>query len=213
MRHRLLLTALILAAVSTASAQDRPQSGDQQMLAPGDSVRVMVFGRPELSGDFVVGPDQTAMHPWYRKVRVGGVPFATAEANIRTALMAEFKDPFFVFEPFLHVAVSGEVFRSQVMAVPPQTTISEAITRTGGLTQYADRNHVRVTRTDPSGAQREFLVDLDHADRSLSLSPVRSGDMIYIKRKRVFLRDVLVPAISVAGSIAALGLLIDRYTH
>ncbi len=213
MRHRLLLTAITLAAVSTASAQDRTPSGNQQMLAPGDSVRIVVWQKPELSGDFVVGPDGTAMHPLYRNVKIGGVPFAAAEANIRQYLTSLYKDPAFVFEPFLRVAVSGEVFRSQVMAVPPRTSISEAATRARGLTQYADRSHVRTTRADAGGIQREFQVDLDQPDPNLSLGPVRSGDMIYVKRKRVFLRDVLLPAISVAGSIAALGLLIDRYTH
>ena len=56
------------------------------MLTPGDSVRVVVWRRPEFSGDFVVAPNGTITHPLYRSVTIGGVPFATAEANLRRFL-------------------------------------------------------------------------------------------------------------------------------
>ena len=42
------------------------------------------------------------------------------------------------------------------------------------------------------------------------MSPVLSGDQIVVDRKRSFFREVFVPALGVIGSIASIGLLIDR---
>jgi hypothetical protein len=42
---------------------------------------------------------------------------------------------------------------------------------------------------------------------------VRSGDQIIVDRRRSFFRDILVPTIGVIGSIASLGLLIDRVSR
>jgi polysaccharide biosynthesis/export protein len=216
MRNR-LLALLSLGAfgafASTATAQSRPLAADPASLNPGDSLRVEVWRHPDFSGVFVVGPDNNVMHPLFRGVRVGGVPFATAEANVRQVLSQYDKEPQFVFEPFLRVTVSGEVFRPQVLALPPQTSIVEAVTRTGGPNQYAARNRARIIRMEAGGARREFKVNLDRPEEGLSLGPIRSGDMILLDRKRSFVKDILVPTISVAGSIAALGLLIDRYNN
>src|SRR5690348_3045151 len=68
------------------SAQPAP-SAQQVMLAPGDSIRISVWRKPEMSGDFIVGPDGTITHPLYQAVRVGGIPFSTAEVNLRNFLL------------------------------------------------------------------------------------------------------------------------------
>jgi hypothetical protein len=43
--------------------------------------------------------------------------------------------------------------------------------------------------------------------------PVRSGDQIVIDRKKNFMKDVLLPTLGVIGSIASVGLLIDRISR
>src|SRR3954447_12607951 len=111
---RTLAAALLIAAVtgsSTAVAQGSPAQPEQTVLTPGDSVRIEVWRKPEFSGDFVVAPDGTITHPLFRSVRVAGLPFATAEANLRTFLGQYEENPQFVMEPLIRVAVSGEVPR------------------------------------------------------------------------------------------------------
>jgi hypothetical protein len=56
-----------------------------------------------------------------------------------------------------------------------------------------------VTLTDPSGGS--------------SLIPVQSGDQIVIDRRKSFMKDILLPTLGVIGSIASLGLLIDRVSR
>jgi polysaccharide biosynthesis/export protein len=211
----LLLRSLTFTLSSSAiftvvSAQSPAPSSDQITLAPGDSVRVVVWRKPEMSGDFIVAPDGTISHPLYRAVRVGGVPFSTAEVNLRNFLARFEQDPQFVVEPLVRVSVSGEVARPQVFAVRPETSIGEAVAQAGGPNQFANRDRVRVLRRDAGGRQRELLVSLLDPEGTSATLRVHSGDQIVIDRRRSFFREVFIPALGVVGSIASIGLLIDR---
>lgn len=210
MRYPSAVALLAVVAFSApVSAQTSP-SGATSMLAPGDSVRVVVWRRPEFSGDFVVAPNGSITHPLYRSVTVGGVPFATAEANLRRFLARFEENPEFVMEPLVRVAVSGEVDRPRVYALRPETTIAEAVAVAGGTTRDGNRSQVRVLRSEAGGQQRELLVNLNDPETGAGMSPVLSGDQIVVDRRRNFFREVLVPALGIIGSIASLGLLIDR---
>ena len=202
----------LLAFARSVSAQDAA-GGTQNVLTPGDSVRITVWRKPEFSGDYVIAPDGSITHPLFRSVKVAGLPFARAEAALRTFL-SQFEDnPQFVMEPLIRVAVSGEVTRPSVFAARPETTIGEAVARAGGPTQYAARNRIRLLRLTPNGQQQQTLINLQDPNGSGGTTPLRSGDQIVLDRKKSFLRDILLPVIGVIGSVASLGLLIDRYSR
>ncbi len=211
MRTLSLLFALAaLAGVPDLTAQGTAAASDQTVLSPGDSVRIVVWRKPEFSGDFVIAADGSITHPLFRDVKAGGLPLANVEANIRRYLSQYEQNPQFVMEPLLRVAVSGEVPRPQVFALHPETSIAQAVAAAGGTTQFGNRSRVRVVRNESGGTPRLFLVNLqDPADR-LSSSPVRSGDQIVVDRKRSVFKDVLVPVLGVLGSVASIALLIDR---
>jgi polysaccharide export outer membrane protein len=205
--------ALLLASVVVslpAVAQEPRAQAEQAVLTPGDSVRIVVWRKPEFSGDFVVAPDGSITHPLYRAVKVGGVPFATAETNLRRFLSGFEENPQFVMEPLIRVAVSGEVTRPQVFAVRPETSIGEALARAGGVNTNGARNRVRVLRLQPNGEQAQVKLDLASPSSNEGTLPVRSGDQIIVDRKKSFARDILLPVLGIVGSIASVGLLIDR---
>lgn len=205
------LLPILAAAVPEVIAAQVPTSRSEPVtLSPGDSVRITVWRKPEFSGDFIVGPDGSITHPLYRTVRVGGVPFTTAEANVRTFLARFEQDPQFVVEPLVRVAVSGEVGRPQVFAVRPETSIGEAIAQAGGPNQFGRRDRVRVLRKDPNGAQRELLVNLLDPEGTSATVRVHSGDQIVVDRRRSFFREVFLPVLGVLGSAASIYLVIDR---
>jgi polysaccharide biosynthesis/export protein len=207
----ILLSALALARPMMAQEPAKgAERASQAVLTPGDSVRIQVWRRPEFSGDFVIAPDGSITHPLYRTVRVGGIPFATAEANIRRFLSGFEENPQFVMEPLIRVAISGEVTRPSVFATRPETTVGEAMARAGGATQNAARNRVRVIRFTQSGVQQVFRLDLENSSSTDFSIPVRSGDQIVVDRKKSFTKDILLPTLGVIGSIASVGLLIDR---
>jgi polysaccharide export outer membrane protein len=173
-------------------------------------VRIVVWRKPEMSGDFIVGPDGTITHPLYRSVRIGGVPFGTAEINVRNFLARFEQDPQFVVEPLVRVAVSGEVSRPQVFALRPETTLSEAVAHAGGPTQFAKRDRVRVLRRESNGSQREFYVNILDPERNSGGLRVHSGDQIVVERRKSFFRDILLPTLTVVGSVASIYLVVDR---
>jgi polysaccharide export outer membrane protein len=214
MRTLFSLTLLAFVVLSRPGlAQETRAATGQSVLAPGDSVRIVVWRKPEFSGDFVVAPNGTITHPLFRAVQVANVPFATAEANLRRFLTRFEENPEFVMEPLIRVAISGEVGRPQVFALRPETTIAEAVARAGGTTEVGNRNKIRVLRLDPDGQQNELLINLTDPTGASSRIPVQSGDQIIVDRRRSFTRDVLLPTLGVIGSIASLGLLIDRVSR
>jgi polysaccharide biosynthesis/export protein len=150
----LLLRSLSLLTISPVLAGwlcaqgTTPAVSEQVTLAPGDSIRVVVWRKPEMSGDFIVGPDGTITHPLYQAVRVGGIPFATAQVNLRNFLSRFEQDPQFVAEPLVRVAISGEVGRPAVYALRPETSISEAVAGAGGPRETGNREKVRILRRD-----------------------------------------------------------------
>lgn len=209
----LIRSALLIASVAltaSAAAQEAPARGEQAVLTPGDSVRIVVWRKPEFSGDFVIAPDGSITHPLYRSVKVAGIPFGTAEANVRRFLSGFDENPQFVMEPLIRVAVSGEVTRPTVFALRPETTVGEALARAGGANQNGAINRVRVLRLQPNGQQQQVVLNLADANGSEGTMPIRSGDQIVVDRRRSFFREILVPALGIIGSIASLGLLIDR---
>ena len=207
----ILLASLVLARpVLAQEAAHQAERAQQAVLTPGDSVRIVVWRKPEFSGDFVIAPDGSVTHPLYRSVRVAGIPFATAEANIRRFLSGFEENPQFVMEPLIRIAISGEVTRPSIFATRPETTVGEALARAGGANQYGARNRVRIIRFTPTGQQQVFRVDLENSNSTDFSLPVRSGDQIVVDRKKSFTKDILLPTLGVIGSIASVGLLIDR---
>ena len=215
MIHLLRLTFVLGILWSSAVAAQAPApspSRDQATLSPGDSVRITVWRRPELSGDFVVAPDNSVTHPLYRTVKVGGVPQNTAETNVRNFLLKFDQDPQFVLEPLFRIAVTGEVNR------PAALRSKSSNVDTGG--HCPSRRHhrqraspsIRVLRTGAGGVQQELLVDLTRPDDRLARSPIHSGDQITVDRRKSFFRDILLPALSIVGSVASVGLLVERAT-
>src|SRR5215212_8312528 len=195
LRSLFLLTITPVLAGWLLAQSTTPAVTDQVTLAPGDSIRVVVWRKPEMSGDFIVGPDGTITHPLYQAVRVGGIPFATAQVNLRNFLARFEQDPQFVAEPLVRVAIFGEVGRAQVYALRPETSIAEAVAQAGGPNQFAKRNRVRILRKEAGGRQREMFVDLLDPGSAASTLRVHSGDQIVVDRRTSFFKDILIPTL------------------
>jgi protein involved in polysaccharide export with SLBB domain len=210
MRYSSAIALLVVVALAGPASAQTPSGASASMLLPGDSVRVVVWRRPEFSGDFVVAPNGTITHPLYRSVTVGGVPFATAEANLRRFLARFEESPEFVMEPLVRISVSGEVDRPRVYALRPETSIAEAVGVAGGVTRDGNRDRVRILRTETNGQIRELAVNLNDPETGAGGSPVLSGDQIVVDRKRNFLRDVVLPVLGVIGSLASIALFVER---
>jgi protein involved in polysaccharide export with SLBB domain len=198
-----LLAALVTLCVGAVSASLLAQPAQQPVaggsaLSPGDVVRITVWRKPELSGEFVVNGDGSVSHPLYRDVRVAGIPLESVEARLREFLTKLEANPQFVVEPLLRVAVSGEVRQPNLYTLRPETSLAQAVAMAGGPTERGRRDRVRLTRQS-----QELLVDLRRGDASGAGMPVRSGDQILVEQHRAIFRDLVSPAVSFLGATAA----------
>jgi polysaccharide export outer membrane protein len=194
-----LVTAIVaLSAAAELRAQAAPAASGEG-LNPGDQVRVLVWRKPELSGDFSIAPNGTITHPLYRSVQVTGVPLSVVEERLRTFLLQYETNPQFVIQPLVRIIVGGEVRAPNLYSVPPETTIAQAVALAGGMTDRGRLDRVRVVR-----AGQEILVDLTRPDASAAQLQIRSGDQISVARRASAFRDVVSPAASLVGALAAI---------
>lgn len=84
-----------------------------------------------------------------------------------------------------YITIYGQVMRQgrYEMAPEEELTVSQAVLRAGGLSQFADKKKVKLIRTYPSGARKTFVVNLDDIMRKGKLQfdvPIRSNDVIIV---------------------------------
>lgn len=189
-----------LEAQVTAAAQNAFQT-----LSPGDELRIVVWRKPEFSGDFPIAADGTIIHPLYREVQVTGIPLTTVEERLRTFLMKYETTPQFVIQPLVKIIVSGEVRTPNVYSVPPQTTISQALAAAGGPTERGSMSDVRVIRD-----RQEIRLDVSQPDSDAGILQIRSSDQIVMGRRRQSAWQVVSP---IASTIAAVTALVSIFTR
>lgn len=203
MRHRgfLLAIALLAACGPSFGTQGLPRpSNPDPLLSPGDVLRITVWRSPEFSGEFVVAPDSTLVHPLYQGVKVGGVRVSMVKSRLRSFLTAYEQNPQIVVEPLFPVTVVGEVRLPNLYSLPQGTTIAQAIGRAGGPTERGRLDRVRLQRQG-----QVAIIDVSAAQQQYGATPVQSGDQLLVGRRSDFslLRDVLGPVASLAAATAA----------
>ena len=196
----LLCSALLVFGTVRAGAQAATAAADPGglVLKPGDVLRLTVWQRPELSGDFTIGGDGTIAHPVYHALHVSGVPIARVEGDVSEFLKTYVLVPQVAVQPLLHVGVSGEVKAPSVVLVPPHTPLAQVVAMSGGPTERGAMNRVRLIRDD-----RQIVIDLSGAARGGEPVDVRSGDQVWVDRQTSVLRDHVAPLASVAAALAA----------
>jgi protein involved in polysaccharide export with SLBB domain len=195
-----LVAVLLVAAFASASAQRLVPPLEDPVLRPGDVLRLNVWRHPELSGDFVVAPDSTLVHPVYQVVKVAGTPWPVVRERLRAVLATYEQGVPFVLEPLFPVTVAGEVRQPNLYRLPRGTTFAQAIAQAGGPTELGRLNKVRVIRRDGS-----MVINLATEYSRYEAMPIASGDQVLVARRSNFnlLRDVLYPLTSATAAVAA----------
>lgn len=193
---RRILALLAVALVPFAVPRGARAQAEPTYLQPGDQIHLVVFRQPEFTGDFTVSAEGTIQHPLLTDVSVVDASRSVIRERLRAALARYDRDPAFVFDFLYRVAVWGEVRQPNLLRVPPQTTVAEAIAAAGGATETAALNKVRLLREG-----RESVVDVQGGEGAGMR--IRSGDQIRIPRRTSVLRDVVAPFASLVGAVAA----------
>jgi polysaccharide export outer membrane protein len=133
-------------------------------IGPGDSLGIVLWKEPTLSGSVKVRPDGYITLPLVNEVQVTGL----TTGELRKVLEAKYKE--YIADPFVSIRVesisSAEVFLVGQVGKPGAYLLSgnesllQILTRAGGLTIFADRDQIKVMRRE--GAKvTEYVVDYD----------------------------------------------------
>jgi protein involved in polysaccharide export with SLBB domain len=174
-------------------------------LRAGDAIRITVWGRPELSGEFGIGEDGTVRHPLYRTVHVRDIGFTELDQRVRAFLTSHEQNPQFIVEPLYRVMVAGEVRQPNVYLFAPELTLAQAVARAGSVTERGRLDRIRLVRDG-----RETIIDLSRGNGAAARLRVQSGDEIVVDRRRSVLREYVVPFATLTGAAAALVTAIAR---
>jgi polysaccharide biosynthesis/export protein len=167
-------------------------------LQAGDAVRVAVWQRDDLSGEFAIGSDGRIAHPILKDALVTGIPFDQAVQHLAVLLRSFHGEVPFVVEPLIRVGVGGEVRQPNLYHLPAGMSVAYAVARAGGPSERGRLDRVELVREG-----RAFSIDLTDPTGELADMPLRSGDQIRVARRRDLLREYIMPMSSIVGAIAA----------
>ncbi len=154
-------------------------------LGPGDVFEARVYGEPELSGVYRVGPQGDIVFPLCRKVEVGGLS-ANATAEKLRACLAEG----YIRNPQVSVLIKeynskkvfvfGEVQKPGTFVYEDGMTVVQAVTLAGGFTKGASQNSTSVTRIVDG---QELKMKVAVQDIALGKMPnvvLKPGDIVFV---------------------------------
>lgn len=152
-------------------------SDPNYQLGAGDRVRVIVYGQPDLTGEFQVNGTGEIAFPLIGNVDAGGLSATQLESQIASKLQPDYlRDPrvsveIMTYRPFYIV---GEVNNPGNYAYTNGMTVINAVAMAGGFTYRAKEEDFYITRAgDPSNAQQD----------AQQQTKVRPGDVITVRER------------------------------
>ena len=165
-----------LLILSTLCAGYLQAQTDDYRLNAGDSIRIYVYGEPDLTfTNVLIGQSGRIPYPFLGELKVEG---KTAN-HVQQILIAGLK-PDYLVDPRVSVSVvkyrpffvNGEVKRPGGLAFQPGLTLRKAISLAGGFTGRANKKEMLVI-IDGDESLKESKVGLDYQ--------VRPGDIITVQ--------------------------------
>lgn len=165
---------------------------DRYLLAPGDTLEIIVHNAPELSREVVVAPDGRIRLP------LSGPVTASARTvdEVRLALMRSLSDQ--LKSPDLDIIatgfasqrifVGGEVANAGMFDLPGQIDPLQAIIMAGGFTGQARTKQVVLMRRMPGGDIRTAVFDMKTGIYDAEFAkwlPLRRFDVVYVPPTRI----------------------------
>lgn len=169
--------AQVTAAPADVPATATASAGYEYRLGSGDKIRLIIFGEPDLSGEFTISGDGVVSLPLIRDVRAAGLTASQLQANVENAFKEGYlKDPrvsieVLTFRPFY---ILGEVVKPGEYPYSNGITVVNAVALASGYTYRANQKKVFIRH---AGATAEEEVPLTSA------TMVAPGDTIRIAER------------------------------
>ena len=168
--------AIVFALLAGAIFHPQALAQDEYTLGAGDSIRIYVYGEPDLTFDtLLIGQNGRISYPFLGELIVAGKTTAELQARLEGGLKPDYLvDPrisvsIMKYRPFF---VNGEVKKPGGVDFQPGLTLRKAVSLAGGFTERANRKQfLVVAAADPE--RKEQKVGLDYQ--------VQPGDIITVE--------------------------------
>lgn len=165
---------------------------DPYLLAPGDTLEVVVHTAPELNRQLIVAPDGRITMPFAKPITAAARTTAEVKQALMAALSSELRDPDLdvILTEFAsqRIFVGGEVTSPGMVDLPGQIDPLQAVIIAGGFTDVARTKQVIVIRRLPGGEVRTVVFDLKDGifdPRYATWLPLRRFDVVYVPRSKI----------------------------
>ena len=186
---------------SSVSAQSPPDSSSI-VLKPGDALRIVVWQREELSGDFDITAEGRIAHPLLQELMVLDRDFEEVRREIFDYVGRFQNQPQAIVAPLRRIGVGGEVASPGVVTIDPRKRLLDAISLAGGPTNAAKFERVRLVRGGEDETVR--LWGTGAAEETLLSLNLQSGDQVIILQKRSLWKDYVMPGLAIVTPILTL---------
>jgi polysaccharide biosynthesis/export protein len=187
----LVLAAGCPAKVPNYPYPDEPDPRNKELvLGVGDVIGINVWENNNLSVEVTIRPDGTITMPLVGDLKAAGETPTTLKNRIKSQLQAYVKmqgtEVTVAVKAWrsYRFTIQGEVSKAGVFTSDQFLTVSDALALAGGLTRFAKRNEIMLTRKDPkSGRVRQIPFDYEslasgkRPDMNIIVLP---GDTIYV---------------------------------
>jgi protein involved in polysaccharide export with SLBB domain len=152
-------------------------TGNAYLLAAGDRVKVVVFGHPDLSGDYEVNSEGRLSLPLIKSFPAAGLTLEEIENAIADKLSPDYlKNPrvgvvVLEYRPFY---ILGEVKSPGSYPYSSNMSVVAAVALAGGYTYRAKKNKVTIIRASDPEHQKTPVDDN---------APVMPGDVIEVPER------------------------------
>lgn len=151
MRLSLCLLLLLLGCSPGRGLPPIPLGSSEYRLGAGDTVRLIIFGEDQLTGEYRVSASGNIAVPLLGGVHAAGLTPAALQAAVAAALVHDklLRDPSVVAEvtAYRPIFVLGEVNKPGEYPYQPGMTVVTAAAVAGGFTYRAVQGYASVVRT------------------------------------------------------------------
>lgn len=162
-----------------------PVASPEFIIMPGDSLKIMVYGKPDLSQSETVRPDGKIRLLMVGELTAKGKTLSQLKDEISQRLTKYLKAPeveVSLVAPNFIIYLFGEVARRGAITARENITLLEALISSGGFTNFADKSNIVVIRRVP-GKEIRYRFNIssylsgDNIQQNIYLQP---RDIIYV---------------------------------
>jgi len=177
------------------------QGSERPGLLPGDSLQILIWLEPDLSGGFVVDEEGVVTLPMLGRLSTSRVPFPELRAQLIGLYQRELRNPSITITPVRRVYVLGEVNFPGLYGLDLTASLANAVALAGGVNRDGDLRKLSLVRDG-----KKILSSIDPTVDLMSTG-IRSGDQILVERRgwldrnQTFLISTILSATSIVVAL------------